>query len=83
MGFKVIGSDEELEAALTAGLLWINTSPLWPRSQDGWETCEWHDEGTRETWWDAKENSVARRKTGAGYLPEDFAVLVEEEDDSL
>jgi hypothetical protein len=79
MGFKVIETEEEFEAALAAGLLWINSSTQWPRPQEGWETCGWYEpQRACEKWRQAKENG---RK--ASYLPEDFAVLVEEEDDSL
>lgn len=78
MGFKVIESEEEFEAALAAGLLWINMSAQWPRSQEGWETCEWYEQKRAcERWMEAKENSVARRRMS--YLPEDFAVLIEDD----
>lgn len=83
MGFKVIETEEEFEAALAAGLLWINSSTQWPRPREGWEACGWYEQKRACEWWRvAKENSVASRWV-ASYLPEDFAVLVEEEDDSL
>lgn len=79
MGFKVIETEEEFEAALAAGLLWINGSTQWPRPREGWEACGWYDQKyARERWREAKENSVASRWV-ASYLPEDFAVLVEDD----
>ena len=77
--FKVIESDEEFEAALAAGLLWRNTSAQWPRPISGWEPCESREHlHTRLKWEEAKDNKAARK---GKYLPEDFAVLIE--DDSL
>ena len=35
MGFKGDRTDEEFEAALAAGLLWINRSTQWPRPREG------------------------------------------------
>lgn len=82
MGFKVIESDEEVEAALAAGLLWMNESAQWPRPMSSWRRCgSCEHPFVRIKWEDAKGNKKARRRMS--YLPEDFAVLVEEEDDSL
>lgn len=75
MGFKVIETEEEFEAALAAGLLWINGSTKWPRPQEGWEPCGRHaQEYACGRWRKAKENGWK-----ASYLPEDFAVLVEDD----
>ena len=80
--FKVIETDEEFESALAAGLLWRNTSAQWPRHMAGWTPCEPEaHQHARMRWEEAKDNKRVRRRMA--YLPEDFAVFVEEEDDSL
>jgi len=83
MGFKVIETDEEFESALTAGLLWINTSALWPRPIQwprpisSWRRCgSYEHHHIRRKWEEAKGNKAARKDM---YLPEDFAVLVEDD----
>lgn len=68
--FKVIESDEEFEAASAAGLLWMNVSSLFPRPADAW--CL-YDGRMADTYWRGKTNDPD------GYMPEDFAVLVEED----
>lgn len=73
--FKVIESDEELESALAAGLLWVNTDGHFPRRESRWDSVVPEDVGwARAIWRD--------RHTGdpGNYMPEDFAVLVEDED---
>lgn len=72
--FKVIESDEEFESARAAGLLWVNCSSLFPRPVNGWRQVAWGRTVTEHYW---------RNKTNdpANYMPEDFAVLVEEEDE--
>lgn len=80
MGFKVIGSDEELEAALAAGLLWMNVDVSMPRAQNEWMRVTPNDGDWAKRLWECI--SPLPRSSDV-YLPEDFAVLVEEEDDSL
>lgn len=77
MGFKVIESDEEFESALTAGLLWNNTSAQWPRPISSWRRCgSYEHHHIRRKWEEAKGNKAARKDR---YIPEDFAVLVEDD----
>lgn len=75
MGFKAIESDEEFEAALAAGLLWINTDDSVPRAETGWRHASRYASGWARQMWKGARTDV--------YIQEDFAVLVEEEDDSL
>lgn len=73
--FKAIESAGELEAAIAAGLLWVNTDGRFPRSDSHWDYVLPEDVGwVRAMWRD--------RHTGdpVNYMPEDFAVLVEDED---
>lgn len=69
--FKVIESDEEFEAALAAGLLWVNHSSLFPRPANAWRLG---DRSLAEHHWRNRTNNQA------DYMPEDFAVLVEEDE---
>jgi len=70
--FKVIESDEEFEAASAAGLLWVNCSSLFPRPVDGWRQLGAWGRTFTEHYWRNKTNDPD------GYMPGDFAVLVEE-----
>jgi hypothetical protein len=75
--FKVIESDEEFEAALCSGLLWLDVSVELPRMND-WRPA-------REI---PADYSFIRRRwkerfdypgVGNKYQPEDFTVLVEDD----
>jgi len=74
--FKVVETDEEFEAALAAGLLWMNVSGSVPRPQYGWQRVTPEEYHCAETMWDCAKHPL--RSAGA-YQPEDFAVLVEDE----
>ena len=80
MGFKVIESDEEFEAALAAGLLWMNVDVSMPRAQNEWMRVTPDDGDWAKRMWECTNPRPCDTDV---YLPEDFAVLVEEEDDSL
>lgn len=75
--FKVIESDEEFEAALCSGLLWLDVSVELPRTK-GW--CPAHkipDSASfiRKQWKERFDYPGDALK----YQPEDFAVLVEDD----
>lgn len=74
--FKVIETDEEFEAALCSGLLWVNASVELPRT-NGWRpTHEMQpDSFIRKQWKDRFDYPGDAHK----YQPEDFAVLVEDD----
>ena len=74
--FKVVESDEEFEAALAAGLLWMNVSSSVPRPQYGWQRVTPEEYHCAETMWDCAKHLLRNAGT---YQPEDFAVLVEDE----
>jgi hypothetical protein len=75
--FKVIESDEEFEAALCSGLLWLDVSVELPRTK-GW--CPAHkipDSASfiRKQWKERFDYPGDALK----YQPEDFTVLVEDD----
>lgn len=75
--FKVIESDEEFEAALCSGLLWLGVSVELPRTK-GW--CPAHripDSASfiRKQWKERFDYPGDALK----YQPEDFTVLVEDD----
>lgn len=74
--FKVIESDEEFEAVLAAGLLWMNIDTGKPRAAHKWYRPK--DIGYTE---DASVISCWESRTldNGGYIQEDFAVLVEDD----
>lgn len=75
--FKVIESDEEFEAVLAAGLLWMNIDTGKPRAAHKWYRPK--DIGYTE---DASVISCWESRTldnDGGYIQEDFAVLVEDD----
>ena len=74
--FKVIESNEEFEAALCSGLLWLNTSVELPRENSWRPAHEMRaDYFIRKQW---KERFYYPGDTNK-YQPEDFAVLVEDD----
>lgn len=74
--FKVIESDEEFEAALNAGLLWMNVDVHVPRAQNEWMHVTPDDWDWAKRMWECANP----RPWGTDvYLPEDFAVLVEDD----
>ena len=74
--FKVIETDEEFEAALCSGLLWVNASVELPRT-NGWRPAHkmQPDSFIRKQWKDRFDSPGDAHK----YQPEDFAVLVEDD----
>lgn len=74
--FKVIETEEEFEAALAAGLLWINVDDSVPRGETGWHRARpYEPEWARQMWQCAHTPPY---HTDA-YIQEDFAVLVEDD----
>lgn len=75
--FKVIETDEEFEAALAAGLLWLDVSVELPRMND-WRPA--HEVNADYSFirrrWEGRFDSPG---AGDKYQPGDFAVLVEDD----
>lgn len=74
--FKVIESDEEFEAALAAGLLWINVDDSVPRGETGWRRARRYEPVWARQMWQCAHTPPHRTDA---YIQEDFAVLVEDD----
>ena len=76
--FKVIESEEELRSAHASGLLWYNASAQMPRgsmwvhvhADEKWPVDDWHR---------ACQRASAGVRASQYDIPEDYAVLVEDE----
>lgn len=81
--FKVIETEEELRSAHASGLLWYNASAQMPRGS-AWIRVHADDKWTDDKWPVDDWNRACQRES-AGVrasqydIPEDYAVLVEDE----
>ena len=78
MGFKVIETEEELRSAHASGLLWYNASAQMPRG-NVWIRVHAGDKWPVDDWNRACQRESAGVRAPKYDIPEDYAVLVEDE----